>query len=649
MLHFSAITNGALQPSTTLTLQEKNLVRCLTYISHRYFPPGRSLLMSSPGTYRDLQQELIAEIHRSSIWPVVVTVDRNISIPEKSDFIDRDGSYIILIPDGNINNFKAEINGLAEQSFRYTRLWNSEARFVVAGANEFSVSQQIDIFDHFSKFRIYNCIIVCQGHDIIYKEHSRPINVNDVDKGIRLGVYTWFPYKSSGSCTEVNDITLLDRWVNSAQGHFTKNTDLFPRKISNSLNGCPMKAFVVIGQSYFTTMLVKHTYPNGTYSTCIGGLEYDLLNVVLERMNMSFMQVMSQDSLETVKIPGENLINAMIGKEVYIAFGGSGKKNFMPTQFDYTNSYYMLRFRWYVPCSVKYPRWSSIFRILSVELWIVLIISILIATISATLVGRHSFTSEWQGYKTLTNSFTKVWAVILGVSVLIMPRTPSLRSLFLAWVCFSMAFSTVFQAFLTTFLIDSGYKTPIQNMDEMFDSGIKVAYLPEHSFIFENGDETELSKLQRNRANCPSFYECVLWAIFQKNVSVLLIDNFAEVNYARGGFIGENSEPLVCRLEDGVVFSTDLSMIMFHGDPLMRRINEIIDRVVEAGLYNYWISLNTNKLKLEARKIAIVHPLDGYYSFNLYHMQPAFYILLMGLCLSVLCFLIELLYIRILS
>jgi hypothetical protein len=186
-------------------------------------------------------------------------------------------------------------------------------------------------------------------------------------------------------------------------------------------------------------------------------------------------------------------------------------------------------------------------------------------------------------------------------------------------------------------------------MDEMFDSGIKVAYLPEHSFIFENGDETELSKLQRNRANCPSFYECVLWAIFQKNVSVLLIDNFAEVNYARGGFIGENSEPLVCRLEDGVVFSTDLSMIMFHGDPLMRRINEIIDRVVEAGLYNYWISLNTNKLKLEARKIAIVHPLDGYYSFNLYHMQPAFYILLMGLCLSVLCFLIELLYIRILS
>jgi len=129
--------------------------------------------------------------------------------------------------------------------------------------------------------------------------------------------------------------------------------------------------------------------------------------------------------------------------------------------------------------------------------------------------------------------------------------------------------------------------------------------------------------------------------MYQKNVSILLTDKLVEDKYARGAFVGENSEPLLCRLEDGVVLRTDLSMIMFHGDPLMRRVNEIIDRVVEAGIYNFWISLSTNMLKLKSRKIAIVHPLDGYYSFNLYHMQPAFYLLLMGLCLSVLCFLAE--------
>src|SRR5215475_13179339 len=106
---FSETVNGTLLLSKSLSLQEIHLVRCLTYISHRYFPPGRSLVISSPSTYQDVQQELIAEIHRTAIWPVVVTVDGNISKPNKTDFIDRDGSYIILIPDGNWKSLKDEI------------------------------------------------------------------------------------------------------------------------------------------------------------------------------------------------------------------------------------------------------------------------------------------------------------------------------------------------------------------------------------------------------------------------------------------------------------------------------------------------------------------------------------------------------------
>jgi hypothetical protein len=66
--------------------------------------------------------------------------------------------------------------------------------------------------------------------------YSRPTNVNDVDTGMKLGVYTMFPYQSSERCTDVNDIALLDSLVISAQEHFTKNTYLFPTKISKSLN-----------------------------------------------------------------------------------------------------------------------------------------------------------------------------------------------------------------------------------------------------------------------------------------------------------------------------------------------------------------------------------------------------------------------------
>jgi hypothetical protein len=103
--------------------------------------------------------ELIAEIQRTSIWLVVVTVDGNISKTEKTDFIDRDGSYIILIPDGNIKSFVPQFDGLVKgREDKFTSLWNSEARF----ADEFLMSQQKGIFNYFSYFRIYNCFIVSQ-------------------------------------------------------------------------------------------------------------------------------------------------------------------------------------------------------------------------------------------------------------------------------------------------------------------------------------------------------------------------------------------------------------------------------------------------------------------------------------------------------
>jgi len=190
---FSVNTKSELLPITSLTLREKQLVSCLTYIIKSYFTLGRTLVISSQGTYRNVQQELIAEIHTTSIWPVV-NVDWNISIKEGSGFIDRGGSYIILITHGNIKSFQVECNGLTEgRNNKFTSLRNSETRFVVAGVIEFPMSQQTDIIIYFSKFRIYNCIIVSQEHFVIDNVYSRPIKPNDVDAAVLLGVYTSFP------------------------------------------------------------------------------------------------------------------------------------------------------------------------------------------------------------------------------------------------------------------------------------------------------------------------------------------------------------------------------------------------------------------------------------------------------------------------
>jgi len=46
----------------------------------------------------------------------------------------------------------------------------------------------------------------------------------------------------------------------------------------------------------------------------------------------------------------------------------------------------------------------------------------------------------------------------------------------------------------------------------------------------------------------------VNWEKFQKNILVLWFDRVAEGTSANSNFVDENCEPLLCRLEDGVIF-----------------------------------------------------------------------------------------------
>jgi hypothetical protein len=93
-----------------------------------------------------VQQELITEFHRTTNWSVVVTVGDNISKPKSTDFINGDCYYIILIPDGKYKSFVTEFYGLVSIQANLKRIWKSGSRFVVAGVNECSMSQQKNIF-----------------------------------------------------------------------------------------------------------------------------------------------------------------------------------------------------------------------------------------------------------------------------------------------------------------------------------------------------------------------------------------------------------------------------------------------------------------------------------------------------------------------
>jgi len=226
----------------------------------------------------------------------------------------------------------------------------------------------MDIFDYLSKFRIYNCITVSREHYELDRVYSRPINVNDVDKGMKLLMCNWLPYQNSDGCTEVNDITRQDSWVISTRRDFTKNIELFPRKFSYSLNGCPLKAFVRVWGSFFNRYKIMARIQTGVLWRNYLALRWFHWRWFWNRWTWRLFMFLHQ---------------------MVVPF------------LDFTSSHYIMCYRWYIECSDKYHSWSSIFRMLFVELWLLLIISNVIAAFSNTFVDTAARrigkgTKHWQ-------------------------------------------------------------------------------------------------------------------------------------------------------------------------------------------------------------------------------------------------------------
>jgi hypothetical protein len=61
-----------------------------------------------------------------------------------------------------------------------------------------------------------------------------------------------------------------------------------------------------------------------------------------------------------------------------------------------------------------------------------------------------------------------------------------------------------------------------------------------------------------------------------------------------------------------------LTVTIFHEDRVIREVTKIVDRVVEAVLYIFWLSLRIHVWKLLSRKIVIFQPFDLWNISSLY-------------------------------
>jgi hypothetical protein len=232
------------------------------------------------------------------------------------------------------------------------------------------------------------------------------------------------------------------------------------------------------------------------------------------------------------------------------------------------------------------------------------------------------------------------------------------------WVCYSLAISTGFQGFFTSFLVDQRLQDQISTVEEVLQSGIDYGIPPTEELLWCNMTEF-------NRGMCDhvtiSLADKLLYYrdfIARQDSALLAYDVEMDV------VLSCRKKPRTCFVLNG--FIEVMLAISFPNDTksiLYEPFNERGIRMFETGITeilksdpfmelrgSQQSSLFSNNLKEEMRKQNVsfenttysknVNDEDIYFSFSASHLQMAFYILAFGNGVSFEVFIREIIYIN---
>jgi hypothetical protein len=466
-----------------------------------------------------------------------------------------------------------------------------------------------------------------------------------------LGIHTWFPYRGPNQCSVVDEAVLLDVWPISGGGNFLRNSFLFPKKLRGNFHGCGIRAATRL--EMFIEENATQISENKSYFPREDTFEVRILNLTTRAMNVTIIYLPQVENFHTIQDESGNYAGytaLLMNDEADVALGGIMRSITSAILMDVTKSILQIIWEWYVPCPVKFPGWKSIFRIFSPTAWLSIFLSAVLAIIVIVFLARFGI-KEYESFRRVVAAIIDVWALILGVSISPLPRTVPLRVFFSAWVCYSLAINTVFQAYLTTFLVDPGYEKSITSVEEVFTSGTKYGFNAlGFDRLFDDRTNPKSIKILQNRIDCGDIFTCVLWATKYRNISSICAADYVDYLFYNSEYSDELKDYQYCGLKETPVLVTELLMTLQKGSPFLNRMNELIDRLRESGIASYLERFSPEAKSFRKTKSSTYNSLlDEYYALNMSNMQPAFLLLLFGHSLGLISFLFEMLYFKVYS
>ena len=285
---------------STLTTDQMHTVLCVWTVAHRYFAPGRPLVLSLPRTTPDIARSalsdpqpqrdylqtvnvILGKLHEETSWPIELFQR---SGDDTSDTSVLHNSCILFVWNERTNNLNETLEYQVE-NLKYSTSWNPRGRFLVVATDSSNEPAHL-LAAHICSIlwqlaRIVNVVVLLQNQFSYRQLHA--ISTTKTTEAARLKQYTWFPFKL-GRCGDVQHVILLDEWVFENNGRFSGNAHLYPGKIPKDFMGCPIKVGT-IGINPYVIMTENSTQYDGSTAYKITGLTVEILKLICEKINLT--------------------------------------------------------------------------------------------------------------------------------------------------------------------------------------------------------------------------------------------------------------------------------------------------------------------------------------------------------------------------
>ena len=528
---------------------------------------------------------------------------------------------------------------------------NQQQKTTIASqSTTFSLNSSNRIIDGLIESTVCNNVLIfCCPSPINFlfnKNHLLSLIYNQLSNRYRLNRFV-----------VVNDDDQINEVISDAFLYETSNENLFVvsssraeihhwRVTDNQIHRIPFAS------KYYENLMTKHRFPSkfSNRHLHIATIDYPpvtMLTPVPDGIEIQLIALIAQDLNFTFdynrSLPDQmwdGLYKLLTEKRVDVALGDMFMHNSLRHFYAFSLSYKINYEGFLVPIPRAYAKWTALIYPLSVIVWVASLLSVLAAILALYFLTKCI--TNTNGSR--NNDFTLyVIGNLLGVSQSRRIDSSSQRFFLIAWLSAATIISTAYRSSFISLVTWPKTPPPIDTIHQLADSPLgKTSFLDLRKEMLLNSIDPHRQRLgeqwfkSANTSHMMSLLDTDQWAIDSTfdHLLYLISTNYPSTSAAAKG--------QRFRLMKQTFSEERSCMYLQKNSALKPYFDKSIQLLIETGFYNHLRSkfcktLNNYNPSDQQKNNQRIEP------FSLDHMQGAFYLLAIGIIVSFIVFIFEIL------